>query len=211
MNPSLFMVAMASLAPHAFADDALSFKRTFATGQSARYTVVMGLPGLSVTGDVETTVVKLLPDGATVRWRALKLEGLPTNDPLPDLTTTTGPMGMPNGASIKNAQEFFIFLGAAGITPNKEAHVGDIVPVHWQNDPMDVTFDGHGKLVKLDPATKRLTVEWDLSMKPSYTTAGAVTFKSVYSTTDFSLVSSDGTLSVGGASVTLKCTRVPQP
>ena len=189
--------------------DSVNFKRAYTVNQTAHYSVTMGLPGaMTMTGHVQTTVINATPDGATVRFKALKLDmgGLPaSSDPLPDLTTKVGPSGMPNGATIKNSQEFFVFLAAAGITPNQPANIGDSVSVHWQNDPKDVTFDGQGKLTQLDPAAKTLTVAWNLTMTPS---GGKFKLTSIYSTVDFSLKSSQGTMEVAGTPITLKVDRL---
>lgn len=186
----------------------VDFNRTFKAGEEAKYKVSMELPGLKTEAEIETSIVKLAPNGATVRYRALKLDmGIPSSEPLPELTTMCGPSGMPNGASIRDSRQFFVYLSAAGITPNVSAHVGDTVSVHWQNDSKGATFDGHGKLIKLDSAANTLSVDWDLTMTPSYTTGAHWKLTSVYSTTDFSLKSARGTMDVGGSTASVKVDR----
>jgi hypothetical protein len=200
-------LAFASLAPPAA--DSYDFKRAFKVKDDAKYTFTMDMGGgMNMSAQVESTVVSVDGDSASVFFKALKLDmGMPNTEALPQITSKVGPTGMPNAASIKNSQEFFVFVGAAGITPGAKASVGDDVTVHWQNDPKDVTFDGHGKILSADKDAKTLTVQWTLTMTPSYTTAGEWKFKSVYSTDDFSLKGADGTMGMGPTTVGIKVVR----
>lgn len=188
-----------------------TFKRTFVAKSEAFYTVTMTLPGGfgTLKSTIQSTVQTVTDDGATVHLKALNIDmpGFPTTQALPDLTTKVGPLGMPNKASIKNGEEFFVFLGIASLTPGTKTSVGQTVTIHWVCDSKQFAIDGTGKIGKLDPNTKTLTVDWDIDMKPNYTDGGKFTVKSVYSTTDFSLTSSEGAMGVGGTNSKISIAR----
>lgn len=200
-------LALAAFAVTAQTPAEFDFKRIYKVGDTAIYSAQMTGMG-TVTGELQTTVVSLTPNGATVKYvgRNFAIAEMPGDMPIPDLTTKVGPEGMPNGATIRNGQEFFVFLGAAGMVPSKKAKVGDEVTVHWQNDPKDVAFDGTGRILELNKEAKTLTVQWTMTMTPSYTPPAKWKLKSVYSTDDFSLKSSEGTFELG-AVVQIKFAR----
>jgi hypothetical protein len=203
--------AALALAVHFHAPDDIVFKRIYTAKIGTTYTVTMDLPGGSgaLTANIDTTVQSVEAEGATVHFKAtsIGMPGFPTTDTLPDLVTKVGPLGLPNKATIKSGQEFFVFLGLASITTGTTVKVGDTVTAHWQNDPKDCTIDGTGKIAKFDAAAKLLTVDWKVDMKPSYTVGSTFVLHSVYSTTDFSLNKADGTVEIGGSSMKLKFER----
>ena len=191
--------------------DDVSFKRTYTEKGNSFYDVSMSLPGGAgtVKTTVQSTVQVVGSEGGTLHMKVLKIDfpGVPDKGALPDIVTKVGPSGMPNKASIKNGEEFFVFLGMAGLTTGTTAKIGEPVKVHWQNDLKDCTVDGIGKITKVDSATKLMMVDWKIDMKPSYTDSSMFAFKSVYDMSDMSLKSADGTMTIGGASIKMTVSR----
>ncbi len=196
--------------------DSLAFKRIFKADAKDTYTYTTGPHGEPpmIICEYAATVTEVTSSGASIKFEIIKtdLPGLGASQPVPPLTSKVGPENMPASASIKDGTEFLLFGSVAGITPNKDAKVGDKVFAHWQNDPKDVTFDANGKLVSIDASSKTLTVTWDIKMTPSYTTGGEFKLKSTYSLADFSVVKSEGTCTVGNTVMDVKLVHeAPKP
>ena len=203
---ALTLLAAATLfsGPTTKSQDLIDFKRTYKPGAVNRYTYTMGNKGgMMMTADVEMTVVSIDKDVPTVKYKALKIDvGIPIKEALPEITSTVSPEGMPNKASIRNSQEFFVFLSAAGMVANKKVKVGDEVPVKWKNESGDVTFEGTGKIADLKG--KGLIVDWVLKMTPSYTDGGTFKFRTWYGTDDFRMAAAEGSFGIGNNTMSVK-------
>ncbi|MBI1332844.1 MAG: hypothetical protein JST12_03075 [Armatimonadetes bacterium] len=181
--------------------DGWKFQRKYTAKDVASYHCELELPnsGGSFASDIETTVQEVTESGATVLYKALTMtaNGNPPTDGLPTLTTPVGKSGMPDKATITNGEEFFIFLGAAGMTTSEDIAKDQVVKVHWQNEKKDIVFDGTGRLTSSDEKAGTVTVDWNLTLTPMSDPSGTMKVTSVYSTKDFSLKSSEGYIAQG--------------
>jgi hypothetical protein len=113
---------------------------------------------------------------------------------------------MPNDLDFQKGVPYLV-VAAAGIIPNSTVQVGADMPIHWQDNLKDVTIDGHGKLSSADATANTVTVDWDFSVVPKGQDAGQFKVTSVYSTSDFSLKSSKGKVTIGGKAADFTLSR----
>ena len=203
----LSLLAVACLAP-AQSDDTYSFKRGYKAGDVLKYRQEMDFKGSNsapITADLDVTVKSVVPDGALLDLKVtvnIAAAGGPQS-----IASKVGVTGFPDAGGLNDAGQPFIFMGVAGATTGGKVKVGDGLKVHWQNDKKDTTIDETGKILSVDKTAKTMTVEWKAKMSVTYATGATFKFKSVYSTDDFSLVSSEGVMTTQGTDMTLKFTR----
>lgn len=186
--------------------DTFNFGRTFAANESKSYTFTCLTPDKKPFMSTSYTmkVVQTTKEGASVQFKTTALAGpMPKDTAFPTLVSNVGPADMPNAAALHSLQELFILPAICGITPGKTAKLGDDVTVKWTNDPKDVTFAGKGHLAKADKDAKTLTVDWDLTLTSPESPANQFKFQSVYSTVDFSLVKSEGSVITNNGSISM--------
>jgi hypothetical protein len=182
----------------------LSFKRSYKANEVDVYALTLTPPGDHMQADIEFTVKSLEGDGATVDYKVLRGSSShgPMPDPLPSSTSKIGPEAMPNDISPKNGQAFlFALLSTAWITPAAKEVANKPFLVHWQNTAKDLTLDGEGTITSVDQSQKTMTVSWSLGMKPGDAATGEIKVTSVYSTQDYSLKTSRGSVSLMGGSI----------
>ena len=207
----MISVALA-LALHIQPLEDIIFKRTYTANAESFYSITMVLPGNmgEMKAKVSTKVKSVQENDAIIHYKILNatMPGSPDSDALPELDSKVGTLGIPLKGSIKTSDMFFVFLGMAGMTSNTKIKVGDTVTTHWQSDSKDCVMDGTGKVNKIDPEAKTLTVDWKVDMKPNYTDGSVFKLQSIYSTTDFSLTKSEGTTELGGEKMKITFIRL---
>lgn len=186
------------------------FVRKYVPNTVSTYDLKMTFPG-GVGGATATIKQTVTEAGETpkLKYETVKLDamGMPGDGQLPTLTSAVSPNGMPDAATVKNAQEFFVFLSAAGMVAGRAVKKDQIFTCHWDNTAKDVAFDGVGSITASDEKAKTITVTWDETMTPANLAPAKFKLKSVYSTDDYSLVSSEGTMTVPGATVTVSAVK----
>jgi hypothetical protein len=205
MNPILAAATLLILGRvYAQGPETIPFKRTFKLNESSVYACTFASPGqkAKMTSAVACTVTKLEAGSATVEYKALDVivDGKLNKSPAPALTSKVGANDMPEEALPSHQDDIlFVVLGAASITPNASVDPAHPVKVHWDNKSGNLSFDGSGTIKAIDKTAKTLTVEWDLTMNSPGYPAGQYKLTSVYSTDDFSLKSSNGTVTINNA------------
>lgn len=202
MTALLFLTAL--LAPQ----EEFEFKRTFKANETSTYAIEMSFGKTKMTGQIVSLVKSVQADHAVVNYKASNIDmGLPHRGPLPDLTTKVGPLNMPNSADVSGTDEFLFYLAAAGITSGTKTKVGEEVKVSWSNDKKDTTVEGVGNVLDSNGASKSTTVQWTLTMKNPKAPPSTWKLKSVYSSANFDLISSEGTIEGLPVPLILKVTR----
>ncbi len=213
MNLSRFSSAILALSTAAgafgFQDDTFEFKRTYKVGDSYQYTLEMrGKPdGEAMTTFLTEAVKTVLPDGAVLDLTAVLNMKEATDTTNQSATSKFGVQNFPDQGTSHDASVPFMLMGCASATTGEKVKVGDSPKVHWQNADKDMIADLTGKVTASDKDAKTLTVEWDGKLLGPGAPEATTHFKSVYSTVDFSLVSSDGTVAVGGTTLYMKFAR----
>lgn len=182
--------------------DTIQFKRTFKLNEAGVYACSFGDVGkpAKITTDISYSVTKLEAEIATVDYHALALmvNGKLDKSLQPALYSKVGPNGMATDASAaKQSDILFVLLDAAGITPNATVDSKSGVPVTWQNAAKNFGLEGSGTVTSTDKTAKTMTVDWIMKFTTTGITDGQLKLTSVYSTEDFSLKSSKGTLTTG--------------
>lgn len=155
---------------------------------------------------IQTTVHGVTEAGATIDYEITEVA--PSHPPMvtndgrkigpagfPNLTSKVGPEGLPLVGFSGGGP--YLLLGEAGITPSATTGVGQTVTVHWRSDANE-TVEATGKITGLDKNAKTLTADWNVSETLKNGPPILLKFTSVYSTVDFSLVSSKGAADIGG-------------
>ena len=190
----------------------MKFARAFKPGEVETYGMELSFgTSTRVNCDIEYKVVSITRDGASVHLKMAQVK-MPTGmspDTAPEITRSFGPMNLP--ADIKfgtgNQDEGYIFLLVAGITTNQEVVAGQSLSVSWQNDAKSLKISGKGQIKSIDSSTHKMTVDWVLTMTPAADTAGQFKLTSVYSTDNFSLIRTDGSIGFSGQSISVHINR----
>lgn len=189
--------------------DEVTWTRTFKEKAKNSYDLIMKLdkPSMTVSCGVSTTVLSVKAGAKPVvllEATDVEMSGFANaTDPAPaPLKSAVSSNGIPDRLVLdatKRTNPVYFIVGAAGATADKKVKAGDTFRISWKNAGKEMTLDGKGKVLEIDPAGKTIKAEIKYAVTVSGSGGGELEYDltSVSSTVDGALLSAKGTFGFG--------------
>jgi hypothetical protein len=178
----------------AVAQDELDFRPIYKANQKFAYSTVHEIMGMKTPTDWEATVTSVQGDTATLQYKFVNTNSNGKKQKTIELNSAVGPNNLPNGVTY-GVDGAVLHVLIAGITPGTKAKAGSEVSVNWTSGDKSFSVTGKGTVGKVNLEAKSVPIDWDLSLVfPQTKKPAVVKQKSLYSTKDFSMIQSEGTI-----------------
>lgn len=202
MSLLIATIAASLIAQQGPSQEPTPFTRTYALKEQVSYSLATksDIAG-TLTATISLNVVKFLPDKVPqVIFKTSKCvdSNRPKNTKQPDeQSCLIGKNNLPASIRIMDTNMVYLFLVAAGPTPDKVVKVGDVFPMNIDIPDGQLKLKGQGTLKSVDAEKRTATVEWVYSQTINNVEAGHMRFTSTYDQTNYSLLKSTGSIDLG--------------